>query len=72
MTLHISFAPAKNVEIILQERERQVCNEGWCNVFALYMHQLASDSQGSSSIMLFLKSAAKNVAKTNLPLRQIT
>lgn len=28
MTLHIFFTLAKNVEIILQERERQVCNGG--------------------------------------------
>lgn len=28
MTLHIFFALAKNVEIILQETERQVCNGG--------------------------------------------
>ena len=60
------------MEIILQERERQVCNESWCSVFALYMHQLALDSHSSSSVILFLKSAAKNVTETDLPLRQIT
>lgn len=29
MTFHISFALAKNVQIILQERERQVPNQAW-------------------------------------------